>query len=198
MRLIAIVSLAGLAALLGLTSMPTNVRAQGGTCPVAPSTLGSQPYITVKADQDHVNVRSGPNSYLYDKVGLLLPGESAPALGRTSGGDWIEISCPGVPGGIGWVYSANVTLTSSGFLQIVEAPPTPEIAFTLDATMIAAYDLHSTATRLPTFTPPAPPQSLPTYVDQSRPQTSGWMAPLISGLALAGLVGIMFSFLFRR
>lgn len=178
---------------------PVSVQAQGGTCPVVPSTLGGQPYITVNLDQAFVNIRGGPNSALYDKVGVLFPGESALALGRTEGGDWIQIGCPGVPGGIGWIYSANVTLTSTGFLQIVEAPPLPEFTFSLDPTLAAQFEIVPTATRLPTFTPPASTRPLPTYTDQpARPLTSGWMAPLISGLVLAGLVGLVFSFLFSR
>ncbi len=176
-------------------------RAQGGTCPVNPNSLGGQPYITVKVDQsfDLVNIRSGPNSMLYDKVGFLLPGESAPALGRTEGGDWIQIACPGVPGGIGWIYSAIVTLTSSNLLPVVEAPPTPEISLPMNSTLAAGLTFDSTATRLPTFTPPPATQPPPVFTDIPSPlRSSPWAAPLISGFALAGLVGLLFSLLFRR
>ncbi|MEW5940248.1 MAG: hypothetical protein AB1750_11335 [Chloroflexota bacterium] len=196
----AVAVLAFLAALLASPFAVASVHAQGGTCPVNPNSLGGQPYVTVKLDQsfDLVNIRSGPNSMLYDKVGFLLPGESAPALGRTAGGDWIQIACPGVPGGVGWLYSANVDLVSSGILQEVEVPPTPEITLPFDSTMAAALQFQPTATRLPTFTPPAPTQPLPVYTDMTPPRAFGWSASLISGLALAGAVGLLFSFLFRR
>lgn len=179
-----------------LLASPHPARAQAILCAAVPS--AGTPYITVNADQDHVNVRSGPNSYLYDKVGILYPGESAPAIGRTSVGDWIQISCPGVPGGTGWVYSANVTLTSTGFLPVVDPPPTPPFTLNLDPTLAASLEVQPTATRLSTFTPPAPQQTLPIYTDQPRSATSSWTAPLITGLIIAGLLGLLFSLLFRR
>ena len=175
---------------------PRSAHAQAILCAAAP--VSGVPYITVNADQDHVNVRNGPNSYLYDKIGILYPGESAPAIGRTSGGDWIQIACPGAPGGMGWVYSANVTLTSSGFLPTVDTPPTPVFSFTLDPALAASLEVQPTVTRLPTFTPPAPQQTLPAYNDLPRHTPSTWMAPLIAGLSLTGLFGLIFSLLFRR
>ena len=189
-------------AMVAVTAMflvPVTARAQTVLCVAAPGSLNGQPYITVNADQDHVNVRGGPNSYLYDKVGILYPGESAPALGRTPGGDWIQIACPGAPDGTGWVYSANVTLTSSGFLQVVEPPPTPAFTLNLDPTLAASLEVQPTVTRLPTFTPPAPQQTLPLYPQlPPRSAPSSWTAPVIAGLALAGLFGLLISFLFRR
>ena len=193
--------IAGLFALIVVASLftfPRAVRAQAVLCAATPGTLTGQPYITVNPDQDHVNVRGGPNSYLYDKVGILYPGESAPAIGRTSGGDWIQIACPGALGGTGWIYSANVTLTSSGFLTVVPVPPTPPFTLNLDPTLAASLQVQSTATRLPTFTPPASQQTLPVYTDLPRSSPSSWMAPLIAGLGLTGLVGFLVSFLFRR
>lgn len=175
---------------------PHSAQAQAISCAAAPS--AGVPYITVNADQDHVNVRSGPNSYLYDKVGILYPGESAPALGRTSVGDWIQIACPGAPNSMGWVYSANVTLTSTGFLPIVDPPPTPPFTLNLDPSLAASLEVQPTVTRLPTFTPPAPQQTLPVYTDLPRSAPSSWIAPLIAGLGIAGLFGLLFSLLFRR
>jgi len=105
-------------------SYPSNVRAQSiVSCAAASASLGNA-YITVNGDQAQVNVRSGPNSYQYGKIGFLLTYESAPALGRSIGGDWIQISCPGAPGGTGWVYSANVTLTAQTELPVIEIPAT--------------------------------------------------------------------------
>jgi hypothetical protein len=174
------------------------VSAQGVLCVASAGALNGQPYITVNSDQDHVNVRGGPNSYLYDKVGILYPGESAPALGRTPGGDWIQIGCPGAPGGTGWVYFANVTLTSTGLLKIVELPPTPVFQLNLDPTLAASLEVQPTTTRLPTFTPPAPQQTVPVFTDSPRSSAYGWIAPLSFGLILAGLLGVLLSFLFRQ
>ena len=194
----------GLVAALAAAStfaFPRSARAQFVLCAAAPGSLTGQPFITVNSDQDPIsgiNVRGGPNSYLYAKVGKLYPNESALALGRTSGGDWIQIACPGAPGGTGWVYSANVTLTSSGFLPEVDSPPTPVFAFTLDPELAASLEVQPTVTRLPTFTPPAPQQTLPAYADLPRSSPSSWMAPLIAGLGLVGAFGLIISLLFRR
>ena len=190
--------------LLSLTVLmfmrPQSARAQFVLCAAAPGSLTGQPYITVNLDQDPltgINVRGGPNSYLYDKVGKLYPGESALALGRTSGGDWIQIACPGVPGGTGWVYTANVTLTSTGFLPEVPLPPPPVFPLSHDPTLAASLEVQPTATRLPTYTPPPPPPTLPAYADLPRSSPSSWTAPLAAGFALAGVFGLLASLFFR-
>jgi len=196
-RIFAAGLLAFVFALLALTS----VRAQIISCAAAPGALADGPYITANTDQiQGVNVRNGPNSYLYGKVGILYPYESAPALGRSPGGEWIQIGCPGAPGGVGWVYTANVTLTSTGFLTVVEPPasPTPLAPPTLDPTLVALFPTQPTPTRLPTFTPPAP-VTVPVFTDLERPGTTGGvLAPIALGLVIAGLVGLLVSFFIRR
>ena len=62
--------------------------------------------------------RSGQRRMLY-----LMAGATAPALGTSPAHEWIEISFPTCPGGVGWVYAANVQV--SGALHPVELPPTP-------------------------------------------------------------------------
>src|ERR1035437_3874239 len=62
--------------------------------------------ITVKNDNDQINVRSGPGT-AYGIVGVVLAGQTVPAKGRSPGGDWILIDYPGVEGGHGWVYAVN-------------------------------------------------------------------------------------------
>ena len=52
-------------------------------------------YITVITDEPQINVRMGPSSSIYPIVGTLLTGSTAPALGRSPGGDWIQIEYPG-------------------------------------------------------------------------------------------------------
>ncbi len=159
----------------------------------------SGPFVTVYLDENFVNVRSGPSSYFYPRIGILLAGQSAPALGRSPGGDWIMISYPGVPGNVGWVYAPNVSLTSQTFLTVVDAPPTPTplATPTIDPTLAAAFIIPETPTRLPTFTPPAP-LAIPTFVDEAETNTSRVpMGLAIFGLGLVGLFGALISFLRR-
>jgi len=142
--------------------------------------------VIVNLDQpDPINVRSGPN-VLNDKIGVLLPGQKAPALGKSAGGDWILIQYPGVPGGQGWVYAPVVSLTP-GDLQIIEPPPTPTgaVTQTIDPTLAAQFIQTPIPTRLATFTPAAP-LVIPTYTDYSG-STSGAI-PI--GLVILILIGI--------
>lgn len=144
-----------------------------GEIPTVTSTpFGSM--ITVRTDQEeYINVRSGPGIF-FPKVGVLLKGQSAPAKGRSAGGDWIFIEYPGIPGGTAWVYSPFVNLTPGG-LPIIEPPPTPTPLFTstIDPTLAAQFIVTSIPTRLATFTPPQP-LVIPTY-------------PLSTGSRLAGI-----------
>ena len=74
---------------------------------------------------EQVNVRLGPSTD-YEKVGVLIAGQTAPALGRSPGGEWIQIFYAGVPGNIAWVYAPFVVLeTGQRLLPIIEPPPTP-------------------------------------------------------------------------
>jgi len=151
--------------------------------------------VTVNLDQDFVNVRSGPSSYFYPRVGILVSGQSAPALGRSPGGDWIQIAYVGAPGNVGWVYAPNVTLLAQDYLPVVDAPPTPTplATPTIDPTLAAAFIIPETPTRLPTFTPPAP-LAIPTFVDESASNTSRVpMGLVIFGLGFVGLLGALIS-----
>ena len=124
--------------------------------PTVTSTPGG-PMVTVKSDQEqYINVRSGPGVF-YDKIGVLLAGQQAPAKGRSVGGDWILIEYPGVPGGVAWVYTPYVNVTA-GELSIIEPPPTPTplVTATIDPTLAAQFVVVIEPTRLPTFTPPSP------------------------------------------
>ena len=126
----------------------------------------SGPIVTVRldADQDQINVRSGPGTF-YEKVGVLLAGQSTPAKGRSVGGDWILIEYPGVAGGDGWVYAPLVSLTP-GSLPVIEPPPTPTplVTPTIDPTLAAQFVVTSQPTKLPTYTEAAP-LVIPTYDD---------------------------------
>jgi hypothetical protein len=148
-----------------------------------------------------INVRSGPSSYDYPVIGTLPVGGTAPALGRSPKGEWIQIRFPSGPRGIGWVYAANVSLTSSGFLPVVEPPPTPtpDRIDTINPTYAAALQAVPTNTRKPTFTAP-PPLQVPTYSVNPGGNTGGWLRNgwIIVGLGAAGLLGLLISMLRRR
>ena len=108
---------------------------------------------------DQVNVRLCP-SVDCDLVGVLIMGQTASAIGRSPGGEWIQIIYPGVAGNVAWVYAHYVVLQAGqSFLPIVEpAPtPTPKITPTIDPTLAAQFNLgESISTPLPTFTAAAP------------------------------------------
>ena len=178
------------------------VRAQGVVSCAAPAETINGAYVTVNGDQAQVNVRSGPNSYLYGKVGVLFTYESAPAVGRSPGGEWIQISCPAAYGGSGWVYAANVTLTAPGDLPVVDIPvtATPLATSTVDPALAAAFPpVQTAAPRLPTFTPAAPLQTLPVFTDASQPpsQANANGVFIVTAFAL-GMAVLAVSFFVKR
>lgn len=152
----------------------------------------------VTMEQDQINVRGGPGTD-YPIVGVLIAGQQVPALGRSIGGDWVQIVYPGVSGGVAWVYSPLVTL--QGSLPVVEPPPTPtpKTTPTIDPTLAAQFIIEIPPTRLPTFTPPGP---LPV---PSFSESDVTLAParvpiglIIVGMSVLGLFGLMISFLRGR
>lgn len=165
-----------------------------------PTVTGTPTGPTIKVTYaEQINVRSGPSSYLYTAIGVLLSGEMAPAIGRSPGGDWIQIRYVGVPGNVGWVYAPLVGLSANANLAIVEPPPTPTPATTptIDPTLAAAFIPQFTPTRLPTFTPPGI-LVIPTY-ENVRPQTGGVpLGLVIVVLILIGGFGALISFLRGR
>ncbi len=178
---------------------PQKVAAQQptGSVPTVTSTpMGPTIKVTYP---EQINVRSGPSSWLYTAIGVLLSGQIAPAIGRSPGADWIEIRYEGVPGNLGWVYAPLVSLSANANLQIVDPPPTPTPATTptIDPTLAAAFIPQFTPTRLPTFTPSSP-LVLPTF-EVVGPKTGGIpMGLIIVLLALVGGFGSIISFLRGR
>ncbi len=175
--------------------------ASSGTSVLAQQPTDSQSgiFITVLFDEPQINVRMGPSSTIYPVVGTMVSGTTAPALGRSPGGDWIQIEFPSAPGGRGWVYSALVSL-SPGTLQIAEPPPTPvpPPTSTIDPTLAAQFIVVPTNTRPPTFTP-APLLTVPSYTQPVSLDTENSMplALVILALSILGLVGFLLS-LVRR
>ncbi len=192
--------LAGIVGFLFSSPASELVQAQQPTGDI-PTVTGTPEgaFVTVNQDLDSVNVRSGPSSYFYPRVGVLVKGQVAPALGRSSGGDWIMIGYTGAPGNVGWIYAPNVSLTAQNFLPVVDAPPTPTPLSTptIDPTLAAAFIVPETPTRMPTFTPP-PPLAIPTFVDEAQVnETRIPMGLVIFSLGLIGVLGALIS-LVRR
>ena len=156
------------------------------------------PTAIVRSDQEQINVRGGPSTD-YPIVGVLIAGQQVPALGRSEGGLWVQISYPGVSGGVAWVYAPLVDI--SGNLPLIEPPPTPtpQTTPTIDPTLAAQFIVEVPPTRLPTFTAPAP-LIIPTF--EPEPSSSGTagvpMGFIIAGLGVIGFLGTLISFLRGR
>jgi uncharacterized protein YraI len=176
-----------------------NAQQPTGSVPTVTGTI-SGPFITVYADLVQVDVYAGPSTYLYPAVGVLLAGQSAPALGRGRDPDWIQVFYPGVTGSNAWVYAPYVRISPGARLLTVEAPPTPTpfSTPTIDPTLAAAFIAPETPTRLPTFTPPAE-IIIPTFVNDEANRTNRIPIGLvIFSLGFVGAMGVLISFLRGR
>jgi hypothetical protein len=124
-----------------------------------------------------------------------MAGQQVSAIGRSPGGDWIQIIYPGVDGSVGWVYAPLVKLSPGANLPIVEPPPTPTPVSTptIDPTLQAAFITPDIATRLPTYTA-APPLVVPTFADESDSPSGIPIGLLIFGLGFIGALGVLISF----
>jgi hypothetical protein len=173
-------------------------EATGDPTETAPASGGAIVFIRHDAEEQQINVRSGPHVD-YAAIGVLVVGQQVPALGRTPGGDWIKIDFPGAPGSEAWVYSPLVEV--QGELRILEPAPTPTplTTPTVDPTLAAQFIVDPAPTRLPTFTPP-PPLVIPTYVDAGYdPNPSQFPTVyVIIGLFVAGVFGTLISLLRGR
>lgn len=154
-----------------------------GVIPTVTSTPRG-PYVVVNAiaaNETQVNVRAGPSA-LTEKVGVLIVGQQANALGRY--GDWVQIEYPGTPGGKAWIYGNYVSIFG-GDLPLLEPPPTstPNVTQTIDPTLAAQFLITPESTRLPTFTEP-PPLEIPTYASEVNNSGVGGI-PI--GLFIVGL-----------
>lgn len=80
-----------------------------------PTAPPDQPAVTATAV---VNVRSGPGT-TYNSYGMLQPGQSATATGKTTNPEgelWYQIFLPTAPGGIGWVSGEFVEVSGAELL----------------------------------------------------------------------------------
>ncbi|HMZ06569.1 MAG TPA: hypothetical protein PK078_03050 [Anaerolineales bacterium] len=155
--------------------------------------------VRVNLDLEIVKVYSGPSSYLYPSVGILLTGQEVPALGISEDDTWIQIYYPGVTGSVAWVYGPYVTVIKNAKLPVIPAPstPTPASTPTIDPTLAAAFIEPITPTRLPTFTPP-PLLVIPTFLPNIDDTTRIPAGLLIIVLGFIGGFGTLLSYLRGR
>lgn len=159
--------------------------------------------VALYLDESHPqeDVYSGPSSYLYPKVGILLAGQEVPAYGYSEDKQWIQIYYPGVPNSVAWVYAPYVKIVKIGQLPQLEAPATPTLISTptsnINPTLEAAFSTPVISTRLPTFTPPAPLIVAAFPADQSAVNRMP-MGLLILGFGFVGALGALISFLRGR
>ncbi|MBM4426352.1 MAG: hypothetical protein FJ031_03845 [Chloroflexi bacterium] len=155
--------------------------------------------VRVNFDINTVNIYSGPSSYLYPSVGVLLKGQEIPAIGVSEDRNWIQVYYPGVTGSVGWVYGPYVTIIRPGSLPVLSAPatPSPTLNSVIDPTLAAAFTTPITPTRLPTLTPPAP-LVVPTFLPDTSNANRIPMGLVILALGFIGIFGTIISFLRGR
>lgn len=191
-RILIVVSIlaAGVAA-TALTSVPSYAL-QLATETLQPTATFGGPTVFVA---EQVNVRSGPGTF-YEQVGVLIAGQTAPAIGRSSASEWIQINYPGGPGGKAWVYSLLVSLREGTVeeLPVSEAPATATLAPTTTPEPGSVAAGTPEPTKPPTFTARAAIVQ-PTF--QTPDLGGGGFPPaiLIIGLfmigAFAGIVAVL-------
>ena len=198
LRLLIIISMffAGLASVF-YPPEPLSVLAQQptGSIPTVTGTPSGM-IVAVNLDIEIVNVYSGPSSYLYPSIGILLKGQEVPAFGISEDGDWIQVSYQGVTDSVAWVFGPYVTIKKTGDLPVLEAPatPTPASTPTIDPTLVAAFVTPIAPTRLPTFTQ-AGRLAIATFLDDAASSTLVPLGLLFLGLGFFGGFGALISFL---
>jgi uncharacterized protein YraI len=183
-----------------LTPASSRVWAQQPTGSIATVTgTPSGVIVAVYLDLVQIKVYSGPSTYLYPAVGVLLAGQEAPAFGISEDGNWIQIAYLGVPDSVAWVYAPYVSIKKTGELPVLDAPstPTPASTPTINPTLAAAFIAPVTATRLPTFTAPAPMVFSP-FEEENSNNGGIPMGLLIFGFGFLGAFGALISFLRGR
>jgi hypothetical protein len=157
--------------------------------------------VALYLDRAQEDVYSGPSSYLYPRIGVLLAGQEMPAYGISEDGNWIQVYYPGVPNSVAWVYAPYVKIVKIGQLPKLDTPPTPTPASTpivdINPTLVAAFITPILPTRLPTFTQPAP-LVIATFVEDPSAANRIPMGLLIFGLGFIGALGALISFLRGR
>ncbi len=107
-------------------SLPLTVTATiPATEPILTVTASVTPCTPTVTANTPVNIRSGPGT-VYNTIGAIPQGGSAPVTGKNADGTWWVISLAAGAGGQGWVAASVVTASCipTG-LVVVAAPPTP-------------------------------------------------------------------------
>ncbi len=146
---------------------------------------------------EQAKVRVGPGT-VYDQVGELDHGQSAPAIGRSQYNDWIQIQFIRAPNDQGWVYANLVELRGGQIdqLPIAQTPPTATLPPTPegDSNPLLATPLP---TRLPTYTP-APPVTPASFTNNTTPVVGFPSAIFILGLFGIGVFGAVMAVIRRK
>lgn len=189
------------AGIFGLTpSQVAYAQQPTGSIPTVTGTP-SGPFVRVDQSIQVVRIYAGPSSFDYPAVGVLVAGESVPAIGRARGReDWIQIRYPVKPGSTAWVFGLYVSLSPGALLPLVDLPatPTPFSTPTINPTLEAVFIGQQTPTRLPTF-PPPPAVELPQFTDATEtPITGVPIGLIVLSLGLFGFFGAVISYLRGR
>ena len=157
--------------------------------------------VAVYLDRPQEDVFSGPSSYLYPRIGVVIAGQEMPAYGLSEDGNWVQIYYPGVPDSVAWVYAPYVKIVKIGDMPKLASPPTPTQASTpvvdINPTLIAAFVTPVAPGRLATFTAPAP-LVIATFVDEASVANRIPVGLLIFGFGFIGAFGTLISYLRAR
>jgi uncharacterized protein YraI len=170
-------------------SLAASPAQQVGTETLQPSATYGGPTVFAA---DQVNIRSGPSTS-YDQVGVMIAGQTAPAVGRSQANEWIQIQYPGGPGGKAWVYAPLISIRAGTVddLPVAEVPATSTVPPTLTSEPGTEQPGTPEPTRQPTFTAGAP-IAQPTFQPQDLGGGGFPPALLIIGLFMVGVfAGLM-------
>ena len=143
---------------LAPTAEPSPSPAEAMTATATPSPAPTAtPGVTVS--NDFVNLRAGPGTS-YDLVGRLNQGQTARVTGKSSDGQWWQVS---VEGKMAWVSGKFVQANEAARdVSVAQAPPAPTLAPPTPALLpIAAVAPATPVEPPPTPTPLAEPECNP-------------------------------------
>jgi uncharacterized protein YraI len=167
------------AAVTSTTTTTTTAAATPATAATSAPAAGNPPppFVRLKAGQDFVNVRSGPDT-AFNRLGQLdATTPAASVRGKSANGQWWQIA---FGTGTAWVTSQFVDFTGdANAVPVAEAPPAPTAA--VAPTTAAAPPAPTAALQpLPAATPEVPPAALLPYSqsDQFQPRNDIGDVPL--------------------
>jgi uncharacterized protein YraI len=124
----------GLSATLEALSLTQTAEATQGVVAASPTstlapdvtaTFTNTPCPAIVTANLNANIRKGPGT-VYDAVGNLLTGQTAPIAGQNIERTWWYIVFPSGPGGYAWIAGSTVTATCvPASVSVIAAPPTP-------------------------------------------------------------------------